>query len=208
MLTAYKDDATKYAKNENEANIIRHIIETAATETGNRIVFEKFGKSSFRSKDVGEAMKKLERTMLLYMRYPVTSGDLPLIPDMKLRPRLQFLDAGLQNYALGMTSAYFTEETWSDSYRGMLAEQVAGQELLAQKNGTIQKPNFWVREKKQSNAEVDFFDCEGRLRDSSRNQKRKIGNAKIATPVHRRERARLRHTTLQRRCRRRTRDYT
>lgn len=157
LLTAYKDDATKYAKNENEANIIRHIIETAAMETGNRIVFEKFGKSSFRSKDVGEAMKKLERAMLLYMRYPVTSGDMPLIPDMKLRPRLQFLDTGLLNYALGMTSAYFTEEKWSDSYRGMLAEQVVGQELLAQNNGSIQKPIFWVREKKQSNAELDFL---------------------------------------------------
>lgn len=94
---------------------------------------------------------------LLYLRYPVTSGDMPLILNMKLRPRLQFLDTGLLNYALGMTSAYFTEEKWSDSYRGMLAEQVVGQELLAQNNGSIQKPIFWVREKKQSNAELDFL---------------------------------------------------
>lgn len=44
---------------------------------------------------------------LLYLRYPVTSGDMPLILNMKLRPRLQFLDTGLLNYALGMTSVYF-----------------------------------------------------------------------------------------------------
>lgn len=157
LLTAYKDDATKYAKNDNEANIIRHVIETAATETGKRITFEKFGKSSYRSRDVGEALKKLERAMLIYLRYPVTSGELPLIPDTKLHPRLQFLDTGLLNYAIGMTSAYFNEPRWSDSYRGMLAEQIVGQELLAQNNGTIQKPIFWVREKKQSNAEVDFL---------------------------------------------------
>ncbi|MBW1784300.1 MAG: DUF4143 domain-containing protein [Deltaproteobacteria bacterium] len=41
-------------------------------------------------------------------------------------------------------------------YQGLLAEQIVGQELLASDLKRSRKPSFWVREKKQSNAEVDF----------------------------------------------------
>ncbi|MCF0216699.1 MAG: ATP-binding protein [Fibrobacteraceae bacterium] len=157
LLTAYKDDATKYAKSVDEANIIRHIIESAPSENGKRIKFERFGKSNYKSKDVGEVLRKLERAMLLYMRYPVTGYEIPLVEDKKLHPRLQFLDCGLLNHALGMTSAYFVKSKASDEYRGMLSEQVVGQEILASNFECLQKPMLWVKEKKQSNAEVDFL---------------------------------------------------
>ena len=157
LLTAYQDDVGKYASTAHEGDVIRHIIETAPKESGNRIVFEKFGNSGYRSADVGSGMRKLERAMLLYLRYPVTQKDLPLIPDKKMRPRLQILDSGLMNYSLGIHAVYFQKIQLSDIYRGNLAEQMIWQELLCLHNRELVRPSFWVREKKQSNAEIDFL---------------------------------------------------
>lgn len=157
LLTAYKDDVSKYASNVHEGDVIRHVIETAPNESGKRITFEKFGNSSFRSIDVGNAMRKLERAMLLYLRYPVKQYELPLYPDKKLRPRLQMLDSGLINYSLGIQALFFQDIRLSDIYRGILAEQMVWQELLCQNSRELQVPTFWVRDKKQSNAETDFI---------------------------------------------------
>jgi len=94
--------------------------------------------------------------MLLYLRYPVTQTELPVTPDMKLRPRLQTLDAGLLNYSVGIQTEYFKDIRLADVFRGNLAEQIVWQELLAQNRKELHIPTFWTREKKQSNAEVDF----------------------------------------------------
>ena len=157
LITSYKDDVPKYAKNLSEANVIRHVIETSPYETGKRIKFEHFGNGNYKSREVGESLKILERAMFLYLRYPVNGHEHPLAPNFKLHPRLQFLDTGLLNYALGLTSLYFKDITLSDAYNGIIAEHVVGQELLASQNDVLQKPILWVREKKQANAEVDFL---------------------------------------------------
>ena len=164
LLTAYKDDVSKYASSAHEGDVIRHVIETAPKESGHRIAFEKFGNSGYRSLDVGNSMRKLERAMLLYLRYPVTQTELPVYPDKKLRPRLQVLDSGLINYSLGIQAMYFQDIKLTDVYRGTLAEQMVWQELTAQSSNELIIPSFWVREKKQSNAEVDFiYPWQGRL---------------------------------------------
>ncbi len=164
LLTGFTDDVSKYASTAHESDVIRHIIETAPKESGNRITFEKFGNSGYRSVDVSTGMRKLERAMLLYLRYPVTQTELPEIPDKKLKPRLQILDSGLMNYSIGIHAEYFRNVRLSDVYRGILAEQIVWQEMISQSRRELKIPSFWVREKKQSNAEVDFVWAEhGRL---------------------------------------------
>jgi len=164
LLTGFMDDVSKYASTTHESDVIRHIIETAPKESGQRITFEKFGNSGYRSVDVSTCMRKLERAMLLYLRYPVTNIDLPVNPDKKLKPRLQILDSGLMNYSVGIHAEYFRDIRLADVYRGILAEQMVWQEMLSQKNRELTNPLFWVREKKQSNAEVDFvYSGEGRM---------------------------------------------
>ncbi len=79
------------------------------------------------------------------------------MPDKKKQPRLQFLDTGLLNYAVGLQGEFFKYEDLQAFYRGILAEHIVGQELLASDMGVRNKPIFWVREKKESNAEVDFL---------------------------------------------------
>ena len=44
-----------------------------------------------------------------------------------------------------------------DAWGGNIAEQIVAQELLASDNRASYKRNFWVRDKKGSDAEVDFI---------------------------------------------------
>ncbi|MBP5450194.1 MAG: ATP-binding protein [Spirochaetales bacterium] len=158
LVTSFQDDTGKYASNRHEEQIIRHVIETAPAECTNRITFQNFGNSGFSSKDVGNALRTLERAMLVYLRYPITSPTLPLLPDLKLKPHLQILDSGLLCHSVGITSLYYDEQSSSDTYNGRLAEQIVGQELLATNSDfELRKPAFWTREKKQSNSEIDFI---------------------------------------------------
>lgn len=164
LMTGFTDDVSKYASTAHESDVLRHIIETAPKGSGDRITFEKFGNSGFRSLDVSTGMRKLERAMLLYLRYPVTTIELPMTPDKKLKPRLQFLDSGLINHSVGIHAEYFNDIRLADVYRGKLAEQMVWQELLCKNCRELTPPPFWVREKKQANAEIDFtFQWKGRL---------------------------------------------
>jgi len=47
-------------------------------------------------------------------------------------------------------------EDLSDAYRGALIPHLVTQELISLEDISYTKPNFWVREKKQSSAEVDL----------------------------------------------------
>jgi predicted AAA+ superfamily ATPase len=156
LQTSFLDDISRYARNETMKRVIRHCFEAAPLEAGRRIKFAGFGKSNYRSREVGEAMRMLEQAMLVHLLYPTTSTEIPLVPDRKKAPRLQFLDVGLVNYAAGLQGQYFEHSDLHSFYRGKIAEMVVGQEILAAGASAPHKPVFWVREKRQAPAEVDF----------------------------------------------------
>jgi len=157
LLTSFMDDVGKYARNPTMAQIIRHTIETAPLEAGKRIKFEGFGNSNYRSREMGESLRTLERAMLVYLVYPSTAVTPPLIPDKRKSPRLQFLDNGFLNYSCGLRGYYFKMKDLHSCDKGIFAEHIGGQELLAVNAGNPNKPVFWIREKRQSTAEVDFI---------------------------------------------------
>lgn len=164
LLTSYIDDAAKYSSGPSSYQSLRHVIESAANETGTRIKFQGFGNSSYRSREMGEALRTLERAMFLYLLYPTTGTSLPALPDRKKSPRLQFIDIGLLNYSAGVQGHYIGLDDLNSLYRGKLVEQIVGQEVLARNAGKLEKPRFWVREKSGSSAEVDFvYPFEGSL---------------------------------------------
>jgi len=156
LLISYIDDAEKYADNRTMARVLRHCIETAPLLAGQRITFQGFGSSNYRSREVGEALRTLERAMLIHLIYPTTMVEPPILPERRKKPRLQFLDTGLVNHVAGLQAQYFLYEDLHGVFRGRLAEHIVGQELLARQ--TTRRPglSFWVREKSQAQAEVDF----------------------------------------------------
>ena len=79
------------------------------------------------------------------------------MPDSRKSPRLQFLDVGLINYKTGIQREMVKLDDLTDLYRGRIAEQAVGQEFMATDTGLDCRPIFWVRDKTQSQAEVDFI---------------------------------------------------
>jgi predicted AAA+ superfamily ATPase len=157
LLVSYQDDAEKYAKNATMATILRHCIETAPFAAGQRITFAGFGQSNYRSREIGEALRTLQRAMLLNLLYPSTSVEIPIMPDLKKSPRLQLLDTGLLNYFAGLQEQFFYHDNLHGFYRGILAEHMVGQELIAAEPNSRKKQCFWVRGKSNAQAEVDFL---------------------------------------------------
>ncbi len=157
LLTSYQDDVSKYARTQNMAAILRHCIEAAPFIASQRIVFAGFGQSNYRSREVGEALRTLQRAMLLHLLYPSVGVEIPIMPDLKKSPRLQFLDTGLLNYFAGLQDEFFRHDNLHAIYKGRLAEHIVGQELICLEPNTRRKPCFWVRDKTQSQAEVDFI---------------------------------------------------
>ena len=156
LLSSYLDDVEKYAPKPNKTNIIRHIIQNAFFAASERIKFQKFGKSDYRSREVGESFRMLEKTMLLQLVYPIVTEKMPAIPNTGKSPKLQLLDTGLVNYFAGLQNELFGTNDISSVYQGRISEHIVGQELLANETSPLFKLNFWTREKKGANAEVDF----------------------------------------------------
>jgi len=156
LLTACIDDISKYARNERMRNVLKHCIETAPIEAGKWIKFQGFGGSSFISKDISEALKTLERAMLVYLIYPSFSVEIPAAPQINKSPKLQLFDTGLLNYFAGLQKHFFKYDNLHAFYRGVLAEHIVMQEIIGNDMSTAHKPHFWTREKKQSSSEVDL----------------------------------------------------
>jgi predicted AAA+ superfamily ATPase len=162
LWTSFLDDIPKYARNETMKRVIRHCLEAAPLEAGERIKFAGFGKSNYRSREAGESLRTLEQAMLLHLLAPTTSTEIPLIPDSRKSPKLLFLDIGLINFTAGIQGHYFEFPDLYSFYRGRVAEMIVGQELIAA-DPEQHKPVFWVREKRQAPAEVDFVLQHGSL---------------------------------------------
>jgi hypothetical protein len=155
LWQSYKDDIEKYARNPTARNVLRHIMNTAAHES-DRIKFEKFGKSGYGSREVGEAMRTLEMARILQLIYPTTSLTPPITTNLRKRPRLQLLDTGLLNHAVGLQGEMIGISDLSDFYRGRIIQHLVTQQLIAIHDNPSYKPHFWVRESKNANAEVDL----------------------------------------------------
>jgi predicted AAA+ superfamily ATPase len=156
LLVSFLDDIPKYANHQTLAQVMRHCLEMAPFEAGKRISFARFGKSEYRSREASESLRTLERAMLLYLLHPTVSTELPMLPDLRKAPRLQFLDTGLLLSATALQQEFIAIDSLFGPYRGGIAEHIVGQELIASSPDIQKKPCFWVRESPQSSAKVDF----------------------------------------------------
>ncbi len=157
LLIAYQNDFEKYAKNSTQVQILRHVIKSIGSEVGNRIKFQHFGNSNYGSREVGEALRTLEKAMLVKLVYPCFTTKYPMHTDFKKSPKLQFLDTGLFNKMAGIQKELIQSPTVESVYQGKVAEHIVGQELLTTSFSPLHELKFWTKENKDSNAEVDYL---------------------------------------------------
>ena len=156
-MATYLDDIEKYAANKNQVQLVRHAIRASFYEAGTRINYQGFGASSYNSREMSEVLRILEKTMLLNLIFPTVQTEAPFMPDIKKSPKLLVLDTGLVNYFSGLQRELFGTRDLNEHYRGKIAEHIVGQELLASNSSVLYSLRFWVRDKKQSDAEVDYL---------------------------------------------------
>ncbi|MDD4148535.1 MAG: AAA family ATPase [Bacteroidales bacterium] len=157
LIVTYLDDIEKYSSSENQTKIIRFLITNSIKLAGERIKFEGFAHSNYKSKDVGECLRILEKTFLLSLNYPTSSVQVPIMENIRKSPKIQFLDTGIVNKFAGLQASILSSNLIDDLFEGKIAEHIVGQELLFLQKSVLAKNTFWVREKKQSNAEVDYL---------------------------------------------------
>ena len=157
LLTGYKDDVEKYARNNTMTQVMRYVLQKGWSYAAQRISLGSFAGSAYKSREMGEAFRTLEKAMLLELSYPSTNFTIPINTEATRSPKLLWIDTGLVNYAAQIQKEVFGAKDILDAWRGNVAEQIVAQELLASDHRVSCKRNFWVRDKKGSDAEVDFI---------------------------------------------------
>lgn len=157
LLQSYDEDVEKYAVSSSQVAVLRHILRNGWGHAGQTVTFARFGGSSYTSTAVHQAFELLEKAFLVSLDYPVTSVRMPMQPSITRSPKLIWLDTGLVNFSAGIQVEYLSNVSLADVWRGHAAEQIVGQELwqpLDRNYADMQ--SYWVRDKRGSNAEVDF----------------------------------------------------
>jgi predicted AAA+ superfamily ATPase len=157
LQESYKNDVDKYASNSTMVQTLRIAIDSLPLEAGQRIKFEGFGKTNYSSRQMGEALRTLEKALLLNLLYPTTQTDFPLMPNKRKSPRLQILDTGLLNFFGGLQTQLLLIKDLNAIHGGKVIEHMVGQEILASSFNIDHKLQWWSREEKHSMAEVDFI---------------------------------------------------
>ena len=157
LMISFIDDIPKYASNRTMAEVIRLCLETTPLETGNRITYAGFGGSSYRSREVGEALRILEKAMLIHLVYASGSKNPPIKENRRKSPKLLFIDSGLLMHSLGAQWEALGIDDLNSAFRGALAEQCIGQSIAAYHRNGFPALRFWARDKRGSSAEVDFL---------------------------------------------------
>lgn len=155
LFTSYSEDVYKYSSLAN-AKYLSYVIEQAPLFAGTTFTYEKFGGSNFRSREMSTAFDTLEKVMLVYQVQATKSKEIPLIGQRKRPKKLLYLDVGLVNYRMGVQEEFLNLKDLNDFYRGRIAEQVVGQNMLAQFTNHIPVILYWAKGKREGTAEVDF----------------------------------------------------
>jgi predicted AAA+ superfamily ATPase len=157
LIQSYSDDVDKYAASSAQVHYIQHVIANIFREGGTKVTFGKFGNSDYRSREMSEAFRVVEKTMLIKLIYPCTSAKMPVKQNPGRKPRLHVVDTGLINHSLKIMGELVFNEDIRETHQGIIAEHIVGQELLATSFSISNDLYFWTREKADSSAEVDYI---------------------------------------------------
>ncbi len=156
LIVGFRDDIGKYASSA-QAQYLRHCLENAPRSVGMQIAYNHFAESDFRSREIGTAFDTLELAQLVTRVFSSRSLALPLVQNRRKAPKLTFLDVGLVNYKLGQREKFSTFSSLENIFQGQISEQIVGQTLKSFGESSEQKLSYWYRDKKGSNAEVDYI---------------------------------------------------
>ncbi|EDM27065.1 hypothetical protein LNTAR_07469 [Lentisphaera araneosa HTCC2155] len=158
LLATYRDDFSKYsARSQKETLDI--VMRSLPRMIGHKIKYSNISKE-IRGDVIKRALNLLCTAKICHKIHTTSADGLPL--DASSNPnkfKMIFLDSGLVSAALGLQLNLEMQKTNIElSNKGAIAEQVVGQLLRTTEPYYIEPSlHYWAREKKGSEAEVDYL---------------------------------------------------
>jgi predicted AAA+ superfamily ATPase len=157
LLSTYRADFSKYAPLQTQ-KYLKIVFDGMFQMIGQQFKYSKID-ANIRSRELKEALEHLQWAGLIYFIYASSASGLPLASQMKRTHfKLLSLDIGLAQHALDINPQLILDDHLFQINRGGITEQFVGQELLAYTDPHQEGQLFyWQREKKGSDAEVDYL---------------------------------------------------
>jgi uncharacterized protein len=157
ILQTYQVDFAKYAPTAKH-KYLKDVFQAAPRLIGNQCKYVHIN-PHVQSRVLKEALSLLTDARCMYQVFHSTGRGVPL--ESQIDPKkfkLLFLDVGLMQRALGLDAAIMLEEDLMTVNRGSVMEQFIGQQLLTAMDPFEERQiHFWAREKKSSQAEIDYL---------------------------------------------------
>jgi uncharacterized protein len=153
LIQSIQFDFAKYGTRKQQEHL-KDVLHYVANNIGTKVKYSNVSRS-VHSSLLKDAFKKLEMSRIIHLIRHTRSSDVPvtqLQDDNVFKPI--FLDIGMLNHLAGIKLVNL--DNLITTFEGALAEQFVLQELIAgSKPYHEQKLNYWIREAKNSNAEID-----------------------------------------------------
>ena len=155
LLQTYRDDFGKYASRAKHI-YLQKVFSTAPAMVGKRYKYSHVD-SDIQSRELKEALHLLNQAGIVHQVTAASAHGLPLEPHEN-KFKIIFLDTGLMQRGCGLDAEIAMAKDFLAVNAGALAEQFVGQELLGSMNPhEDRRLFFWARDKKNSQAEVDYL---------------------------------------------------
>lgn len=156
IMSTYRNDFGKYAK-QSQHKYLQTVFTKTPGLIGQQIKFSKM-MPEVRSRELKPIIESLTQAGIISPVIATSASGLPLAAlTNEKKFKLLFLDVGLVDRSAGISITDLLREDIILVNQGMIAEQLAGQELLAYQD-CYDEPQlfFWERDRKGSLAEVDY----------------------------------------------------
>jgi len=157
ILQTYTDDFLKYS-GRTDLMTIRSVFRTLPGMIGRETTYSEIAIDVTPYK-VKQALEILEKSMVIYKVRCSSGAGLPLGAGASEKQyKSIFLDVGLMQCAAGMPlDAWLHTKNILDVYKGSIAEQFVGQEIVGANHHDTGQLYYWHRKKTGSQAEIDYL---------------------------------------------------
>jgi len=164
ILDTYLDDFAKYAR-ESKHKYLKKVFYSIPEMAGRKFVYSHIDRE-IKSRDLKDALELLETAGIVHRVRQTSGAGVPLSAGVhESFFKVIFLDVGLFYAISGIYSEVIREKELTAIFKGAVAEQFAGQQLIAcQTPFTKISLYYWGRKAKNSSAEIDYLiEQEGRV---------------------------------------------
>jgi uncharacterized protein len=154
LTAAYREDFGKYAGRADK-DCLDGVLAGVARGVGNQVKYSRLVEG-FDNRAIKRSFGLLSRAQVVRPIRAASPAGLPLAASAsQKRFKAIMVDVGLMQRLCGLRAdVEYARRDLLDVFRGALAEQFVGQELLAVSGGD---PYYWAREERSSTAEVDYL---------------------------------------------------